>query len=431
MKIDLVNLARLISEKNTALIIGNGFSMNFDKQFGDIYSSLKEASYIMGKVGEFKISPAAKPATKVVIKENYTAVMKYIRVLNQEQIEEIFKDAVEFASFITENPLILSFLNENKYLHRLNVGPDMLQIAREISEVGKLKGFQYINIENWPILIWLYYLIEEHEEFKKYQKQSNKFICILIIGGKKTMSSSNSPNQVMIKWKFNGFSTYYRLLMLTIIFGKGKAVSLNKLENIEGMSQDALRNWLKSFQEIFSLNYDRIVENLAGIPVTHLHGKFQDSFQGYTFFQSFSLNYEGKKYFTSNIILGSYITNKVLDGLIQPVAMKNHPFTYIPTNPSKILGDKIKNSNLDHFVFFGLNPENDYHILSGIYFNCLQAKIDHIQLTFCYYDEKEVEAFTKTWKHVISLIYKGKKAFIPVTLNFVNSKEIVSTHFKK
>lgn len=170
MKIDLITFAKFISEKNTGLIIGNGFSMNFDKQFGDIYSSLKEASYLMGKVGEFKLSPAAKPATKVVIKENYIAVMKYIRVLNQKQIEEIFNDAVEFASFIIENPAILSFLNESKYLHRLNVGPDMLQTAREISEVGKSKGFQYINIENWPTLIWLYYLIEEHEEFKKYQK---------------------------------------------------------------------------------------------------------------------------------------------------------------------------------------------------------------------------------------------------------------------
>lgn len=430
MKIDLASFAKLISEKNTGLIIGNGFSMNFDKQFGDIYSCLKEASYLMGKVGEFKISPAAKPMTKVVIKENYLAVMKYIRVLNQEQIEEIFKDAVEFASFIIENPLILSFLNENKHLHRLTVGPDMLQITREISEVGKSKGFQYINIENWPILIWLYYLIEEHEEFKNYQKKSNKFVSVLIIGGKKTLSSFNSPNQVMEKSKFNGFATYYRLLMLTIIFGKGKAVSLKQLENIEGMSQDSLINWLQSFQEIFSLNYDRIVESLADIPVTHLHGKFQKSFQGYTFFQSFSLNYEGKQYFTSNIILGSYITNKVLDGLIQTVAMKNHPLTYIPTDPSKILGDKIKNSKLDHFVFFGLNPENDYHILSGIYFNCLQENISHVLLTFCYYDEKEVEAFTKIWHHVISSIYKGKKSFIPVTLNFVNSKEIVSTYFR-
>lgn len=384
----------------------------------------------MGKIGEFKISPAAKPTTKIVIKENYKAVMKYIRMLNQEQIEEIFKDAVKFASFIIENPLILKFLNENKYLHRLTVGPDMLQITREISDIGKSKGFQYINIENWPILIWLYYLIEEHEEFQNYQKQSNRFISVLIIGGKKTMFSSDSPNQVMAKSKMNGFTTYYRLLILTIIFGKGKAVSLNELENIEDISKDSLINWLQSFQEIFSLNYDRIVENLADIPVTHLHGKFQDSFEGYTFFQSFSLNYKGKQYFTSNIILGSYITNKVIDGLIQPLAMKEHPFTCIPADPSKNLEEKIKNSKLNHFVFFGLSPENDYHILSGIYFACLQENRSHLLLTFCYYNEGEVEDFTKTWHDVVSSIYKGRKSYIPVTLNFVNSREIVSTYFR-
>ncbi|MGM2726252.1 hypothetical protein ACS2Q2_29770, partial [Bacillus cereus group sp. Bce009] len=87
-----------------------------------------------------------------IIKENYNNVLRYVRTLNQKQLEEIFKDAIAFAGFITTNSTIWDFLNQNKHLNRLKVGPDMLEITENIYRIGSTKGFQFVNIENWPIL---------------------------------------------------------------------------------------------------------------------------------------------------------------------------------------------------------------------------------------------------------------------------------------
>ena len=121
-KIKIDFFEELISAQNTGLIVGNGFSMNFDSCFSNIYGRLKEGSYALSKNGIFSISPSAKPHTKAVIKENYNNVLRYVRTLNQKQLEEIFKDAVAFAGLITTNSTIWDFLNQNKHLNRLKIG---------------------------------------------------------------------------------------------------------------------------------------------------------------------------------------------------------------------------------------------------------------------------------------------------------------------
>lgn len=223
-KININEFESLISKQRAGLIIGNGFSMNFDSSFGNIYSLLKEGTYTLIKNGNFTISPAAKPLTKEIIKTNYNNVLKYVRTLKQEQLEEIFIDAIDFAKFITTNLTIWNFLDQSKYLHRLKIAPDMLEITKNIYQIGSTKGFQYVNIENWPVLVWIFHLIEYQDDFIRYKKQSNRFITLLTLGTQKRGAPPNSPGDVMSNTRFNGFTIYYRLLMLTIIFGNGKAV---------------------------------------------------------------------------------------------------------------------------------------------------------------------------------------------------------------
>ncbi|RBP25383.1 MULTISPECIES: hypothetical protein [Bacillus] len=45
-KITIETFAEIISVHNTGLIVGNGFSMNFDSCFRSIYDSLKEGDNI-------------------------------------------------------------------------------------------------------------------------------------------------------------------------------------------------------------------------------------------------------------------------------------------------------------------------------------------------------------------------------------------------
>lgn len=49
---------------NKALIVGNGFSINFDRSFANIYGALNKGKNTLLKLGEFDISLGAKPNTK-------------------------------------------------------------------------------------------------------------------------------------------------------------------------------------------------------------------------------------------------------------------------------------------------------------------------------------------------------------------------------
>lgn len=425
-KIKIDFFEELISTHNTGLIVGNGFSMNFDSCFSNIYACLKEGSYALSKNGVFSISPGAKPHTKATIKENYNNVLRYVRTLNQKQLEEIFKDAVAFAGFITTNSTIWDFLNQNKHLNRLKVGPDMLEITENIYRIGSTKGFQFVNIENWPILIWLFHLIEDLAEFKNYNQQNNRFITLLKIGGRKSISPPNSAGDVIVKTRFNGFAIYYRLLMLTIIFGNGKAVDLKKTEYAEKVNRNSLTCWLQEFKELFSLNYDLLLEQIAHRPVTYLHGHFRNNAAGFSYFQSYSMRYGDKQYYTNDIILGDYATTKVLDQFIHSLAMRDIAFEQPRVDPLKELTLKMNDSNINHIVFFGMHPENDYHILSGIYHNFLITKQDNPMITYCYFNEQEIEDFTNTFYKVTDSIYRNKNI---IPLHFVDSKEVINRYF--
>ncbi|HDR7471250.1 TPA: hypothetical protein QCX46_004277, partial [Bacillus toyonensis] len=92
--------------ENKALIVGNGFSINFDYSFANIYSSLNKGKNALLKSGEFCISVGAKPDTRYVLKTNYQSVLSFVRNMNQSKLENIFNDALKFAEFIVNTAVI-------------------------------------------------------------------------------------------------------------------------------------------------------------------------------------------------------------------------------------------------------------------------------------------------------------------------------------
>ncbi|MGQ7874937.1 hypothetical protein [Bacillus sp. 1A] len=75
-----------------------------------------------------------------------------------------------FAEFIVNEPMILEQLLESKYIHKWKTVPNMVGFTESIAKIGKEKGIQYINIENWPVLIWIYNLIKRTPEFMGFNK---------------------------------------------------------------------------------------------------------------------------------------------------------------------------------------------------------------------------------------------------------------------
>ncbi|MDA2073820.1 hypothetical protein PDM84_27570 [Bacillus cereus] len=63
-KIKIDFFEELISAHNTGLIVGNGFSMNFDSCFSNIYGCLKEGSYALSKNGIYIVVDSLKGKIK-------------------------------------------------------------------------------------------------------------------------------------------------------------------------------------------------------------------------------------------------------------------------------------------------------------------------------------------------------------------------------
>ncbi|QWI47154.1 hypothetical protein [Bacillus mycoides] len=110
-----------------------------------------------------------------------------------------------------------------------------------------------------------------------------------------------------------------------------------------------------------------------------MYGKFAESIKKEIFFYySYTLLYNGKKYYTNDILLGDYTTTKVLDGLIHQSVMNKQSFAQSMQDPLKVLGTNLQAEFITHIVFFGVHLENDYHIL----------------VACCYYDDEAKLTFS-------------------------------------
>ncbi|WP_341299355.1 hypothetical protein MHB44_12105 [Lysinibacillus sp. FSL H8-0500] len=415
---------------NKALIVGNGFSINFDRSFANIYGALNKGKNTLLKLGEFDISLGAKPNTKKALKTNYSSVLNFVRYMNQSKLEKIFIDALEFAEFIINTPKISEMLLESKYIHKSKTAPNMVEITGKIAKVGKEKGIYYVNIENWPVLFWIYNLVDRTPEFIEFNKYPNLFITLMKLGETLVLFDPNTPGSVMPRTRSNGFAIFYRLLMISIVFNEGKSVDIDKLENINNINKEALKTWLNDHRLLFSLNYDLILETVSQRETLHLHGRFSEIKEGDIFYYSYALSNNIKKYYTNDILLGDYTTTKVVDGFVHELVMNKQAFAQQMKDPGKILEENLKSEFINHIVFFGVHPENDYHILSSIYYYFHSNKIESPKITYFFYDDDAKETFKSTWEHILEKIYSKSLNYAnSIEINYLDSKDLLKNNF--
>lgn len=415
---------------NKALIVGNGFSINFDRSFANIYGSLNKGKGALLKLGEFDISLGAKPETKEALIANYSSVLNFVRNMNQSKLEKIFLDALEFAEFITNTPKISEMLLESKYIHKLKTAPNMVEITEKIAKIGREKGIHCVNIENWPVLFWIYNLVDRTPEFLKFNKSPNLFTTLMKLGETLELFDPNTPSSVMPRTRTNGFAIFYRLLMISIVFNDGKSVDIEKLDNINNINKETLNTWLDEFKLLFSLNYDLILEIVSQRETLHLHGKFAEVKGGDIFYYSYALSDNKKKYYTNDILLGDYTTTKVVDSLVHETTMNKQAFAQQMKDPCKLLEENLKSEFINHVVFFGVHPENDYHILSSIYYYFYSNKIVSPKITYYFFDDEAKEAFKSTWEHIIENIYSNTLNYTQsIQINYLYTKDLLNNKF--
>ncbi|MDH5091993.1 hypothetical protein [Clostridium perfringens] len=419
---------------NKALICGNGFSMNFDNEFGNIMDRLYESHLSLKRYGEFDIVSNI-PEFKAKGIENYNSVLSYLNSYSKENLYNLFDEALKFGKVVLSNEDSLEKLKLEGYIKELTINISELSILKSLIEDWENYGLRKINIEYITILIYFYYQIGD-EKLKELDLYYNKFVKVLRIGDINKYCIGDKSNNALGNYLYNGFTTYYRLLFSIAIFNNGKAISLNNLNKISDINLNKVVKWLGDFESIFTLNYDKIMESI--IPnkkIIHLHGEFELNYNKQICnYQSLRMKYKNTYVSFSDILIGDYIYNKTTRGLVNVLASQQYKKINNKEvkNIFKLIESEIKNNEINEILILGLNLNNDQHIIRGILTGLYFAKINNPIIKYCYFTEDDRKNFKKIFKECLTfgddlLKYIDKN----VKVEFISTQNILNENFYK
>ncbi|MDL5141548.1 hypothetical protein [Bacillus atrophaeus] len=77
---------------------------------------------------------------------------------------------------------MLQNLSDKKMIHTLAFNISEIDVLKNICEVGNKRGYKYINLENWSILIFFYFAINELDKATFPFSLNNTFVEAIIAG---------------------------------------------------------------------------------------------------------------------------------------------------------------------------------------------------------------------------------------------------------
>ncbi|WP_066074659.1 hypothetical protein [Neobacillus soli] len=427
-EINILEFNEYIQKNKSAFLCGNGFSMNFDSDFGRIYDKLflSHKNVIYNSSYEVK---ANKNFTRKCT-DNFQSVKRFLRNISEDSLYEIFEDALLFAETIRENSRLNEELWEKELVKKLTFGLSQVDILNRICEVGKNKGITYMNIEHWTILIYFYFAIKQLNPNYYNFPNNNSFITVLNVGDKCLITLVPQENQLYEKVILNGFTTYYRFLFSVTIFSNGKALDMSMLSNIDNLDLNKLRDFLNKFDSLLSLNYDKIMENIVGDRVTHFHGEFVKDKTEYVYSQSFGLNYDNGYVSFSDILIGDYFIFKTF--LPSVNNLSKNIFNKKVTRFSEKMDAVIQNNSINNIVIFGMNIENDQHVLRNVMLAFYFSQQPNPRIIYCYFNEEEKKAFQEQYEEVITFS-KEVNEYVKRNINvsYIKTQEVLKEYFQK
>lgn len=420
--ISFEELVEVIEKQNAAFLCGNGFSMNFDDVFSNIYDRLYEAHRILIRYGEYSVKANNKKFSKVFI-ENYRSVVNYLRSKDKKYFEKVFQDGILFANSIISNPKLISELRENSLLQMLVFGNNMIDLVEDIS---KVKEYKKVNIEYWTILIYIYFAILKINSTNYEFSNNNEFIFLIRLGYQNKNPIIDDKNFIEQYVLSNGFNTYYRMLFCTAIWAKGKATDFSLLEKVDELNIDCIKQFLTKFESCMTLNYDWLLNYLYENAI-HLHGRFTSE-KEFVWCQSLGLNFIDKGYISfSDILIGDYYNNKIKMGLIQ--SNDKSEINKKVNTPDKIIDAFTKKYEIEVFVIFGMCIDNDQHILRSIMVSLANENICKAKIIYCNFSENDLENFLKQYNNCMTFSNELCEKVKKIEVLNVRTKEILEKCF--
>lgn len=423
--IKFYELNDLLKNDNCAFLCGNGFSINFDNDFADIYSNLYSAHKELIYNSNYVIKANSKFKNK--FENNYKKVLNHIKYISENKFYKIFEDALIFANTIIKNKDLINELKENKMITKMTFGLSELDILKDICRRGDEKSYTGVNIENWSILIYFYHSIDLLNTNLYEFPKNNLFITLAKLGNTSNIKITDEED-AKTKTLSNGFITYYRFLFSIAIFSKGKSIYFKKLKNTDNLNLKKIKEFLKKFDLIMTLNFDLIIENLINESIEHLHGKFVINQEYYVYNQRLILQKNNDFIDLSDILIGDYFIFKTFLSTVNQLASNENNNKKLD-HVSKKLKYLIGHNLIEKIVIFGMNIENDYHILRNLMISMYFSNIENPEIIYCYFNEKEKLEFEKQFKKVITYSDKLNDYSNNITRSFIKTQDILNNIF--
>lgn len=424
-------LETMLNNKNIAFLCGNGFSINFDKSFGNICDRLHIAHKTLIKNCKFKIN--ANKLFKGIYNDNYKSVLTYVRNYNENNFDSLFLDGISFAESIIDNKVLIEKMMESGGIHELVFGKSELDLIASIVDVGKIKGYKNVNIEYWTVLIYIYYLITIINCDEYTLPKGNEFITLIRLGDVNTNKLFPQPisevQYTTMRTLSNGFNTYYRMLFCIAILDNGKALNLDNLENIHNIDCDKLKNFLNRFAVQMTLNYDHILEEICKKDIIHMHGEYVKNKEEFVYYQSLGVQMDESTYVSfSDILLGDYFVNKTY--ALVTYAGNDNPMNKKVKNTSDIMRRVINDYGIDSFFIFGMNIDNDQHILRNMMLELQEKELVKPSIIYCYFTEYDRENFEQQYNRCITFRNDVSERVKNIEVKFIKTQDILTKYFK-
>ncbi|MGG0663388.1 hypothetical protein ABE042_04690 [Viridibacillus arvi] len=427
-EITIAELNVKLKQNTCAFLVGNGFSMNFDSDFADIYSRLYTSHKDVLHKTIYDVNAENNNFTKKY-KRNYKLVIQHLRNISEAQLLGIFEDALIFAEHVRSDNQIVKSLWDSGKISKLTFGLSEIDILNSICEVGRDKGIKYVNIENWTILIYFYFAIKSLDAQDFQFPNQNSFITV-VEKGNTNFIRLIPEDPVFENVITNGFATYYRMLFSVAIFAQGKAMDTSLLENINDLNIPSIKEFLNKFDTLISLNYDSIMESVAAKPVEHLHGEYVKGKKEYTLHQSLGMKFNDEYVSFSDLLIGDYFIFKTRLHISNVLSSIRNPLNKQTSYSSKNLELIVQKKRIDTIVIFGMNIENDQHVLRNIMLSFYEAKQTNPEIIYCYFSPQEKEEFGKEFDEVITFSEEVSQYSKNIKVSCIRTQDVLKEFFK-
>jgi len=131
----------------------------------------------------------------------------------------------------------------------------------------------------------------------------------------------------------------------------------------------------------------------------------------------------------SDILIGDYFVFKSFLPVVNNHS-RNSVNKKVPHFSDK-LDSLIRDNKINTIVLFGLNIDNDYHVLRNIMLGLFSANVVNPRIIYCYYRSTERIQFEKQHTAVITFSKEASTYAENIELCFIKTQDILKDYFEK